>query len=75
MANVSTVPGYLGVIEDARHAVIIADTIGYPVMIKASAGGEALAGCENDQDRDQPTHRKHGFRHETKMITPFCGGG
>jgi len=38
-ANVSTVPGYLGVIEDARHAVKIADTIGYPVMIKASAGG------------------------------------
>jgi propionyl-CoA carboxylase alpha chain len=38
-ANVSTVPGYLGVIEDAKHAVKIADEIGYPVMIKASAGG------------------------------------
>src|SRR5947208_11850172 len=38
-ANVSTVPGFLGVIEDEKHAVKIADGIGYPVMIKASAGG------------------------------------
>ncbi|WP_448044080.1 acetyl-CoA carboxylase biotin carboxylase subunit [Bradyrhizobium liaoningense] len=38
-ADVSTVPGFLGVIEDAKHAVRIADAIGYPVMIKASAGG------------------------------------
>ncbi len=38
-ANVSTVPGHLGVIQDADAAVKIADEIGYPVMIKASAGG------------------------------------
>ncbi len=38
-AKVSTVPGHLGVIEDAKHAVKIAEQIGYPVMIKASAGG------------------------------------
>ena len=38
-AMVSTVPGYLGVIEDASHAERIAAEIGYPVMIKASAGG------------------------------------
>ena len=38
-ANVSTVPGFLGVIEDETHAAKIADEIGYPVMIKASAGG------------------------------------
>ncbi len=38
-AKVSTVPGYLGVIEDEKHAAKIADEIGYPVMIKASAGG------------------------------------
>ena len=38
-AKVSTVPGYLGVIESPEHAVKIADEIGYPVMIKASAGG------------------------------------
>ncbi len=38
-ANVSTVPGYLGEIADAAEAARIADEIGYPVMIKASAGG------------------------------------
>ncbi|HZA02146.1 MAG TPA: biotin carboxylase N-terminal domain-containing protein, partial [Hyphomicrobiaceae bacterium] len=38
-AKVSTVPGYLGEIADARDAVRIAQEIGYPVMIKASAGG------------------------------------
>jgi propionyl-CoA carboxylase alpha chain len=38
-ANVSTVPGFLGVIESPEHAVQISDEIGYPVMIKASAGG------------------------------------
>ena len=38
-AKVSTVPGFLGEIADAKHAVKIAGEIGYPVMIKASAGG------------------------------------
>src|SRR4029078_3917645 len=38
-AKVSTVPGYLGEISDAKHAVKIAAEIGYPVMIKACAGG------------------------------------
>ncbi|MEO0937950.1 MAG: acetyl/propionyl/methylcrotonyl-CoA carboxylase subunit alpha [Pseudomonadota bacterium] len=38
-ANVSTVPGYMGLIEDADEAVKISAQIGYPVMIKASAGG------------------------------------
>ncbi len=38
-AGVSVVPGYLGTIATAEEAVRIADEIGYPVMIKASAGG------------------------------------
>ncbi|WP_435229876.1 biotin carboxylase N-terminal domain-containing protein [Pseudopelagicola sp. nBUS_20] len=38
-ADVSTVPGYMGLIEDANEAVKISNQIGYPVMIKASAGG------------------------------------
>ena len=38
-ANVSIVPGYMGEIKDAAHAVKISNEIGYPVMIKASAGG------------------------------------
>ena len=38
-AKVSTVPGHLGIIDDADHAERIAAEIGYPIMIKASAGG------------------------------------
>jgi propionyl-CoA carboxylase alpha chain len=38
-AKVSTVPGHLGVIDSDRRAIEIAEQIGYPVMIKASAGG------------------------------------
>lgn len=38
-AGVSTVPGYMGLIADAEEAVKISGEIGYPVMIKASAGG------------------------------------
>ncbi|MBV2360480.1 acetyl/propionyl/methylcrotonyl-CoA carboxylase subunit alpha [Thalassococcus sp. CAU 1522] len=38
-AKVSTVPGYMGLIGDADEAVKISNDIGYPVMIKASAGG------------------------------------
>ncbi|GAA0578797.1 acetyl/propionyl/methylcrotonyl-CoA carboxylase subunit alpha [Caenispirillum bisanense] len=38
-AGVSTVPGYMGVIKDSAEAVKIAEEIGFPVMIKASAGG------------------------------------
>ena len=38
-AGVSTVPGHMGLIDDAKAAVRISNEIGYPVMIKASAGG------------------------------------
>jgi propionyl-CoA carboxylase alpha chain len=38
-ANVNVVPGYLGVIQNGEEAVKIANEIGYPVMLKASAGG------------------------------------
>jgi propionyl-CoA carboxylase alpha chain len=38
-ANISTVPGHLGAIADETQAAKIAVGIGYPVMIKASAGG------------------------------------
>jgi len=38
-AKVSTVPGNLGVIENEVEAIRVAEEIGYPVMIKASAGG------------------------------------
>jgi len=38
-AGVSTVPGHMGLIETPEEAVRIANEIGYPIMIKASAGG------------------------------------
>jgi propionyl-CoA carboxylase alpha chain len=38
-ANVSTIPGYDGVVESPAHAIELANKIGYPVMVKASAGG------------------------------------
>ena len=38
-AGVSTVPGHMGLIEDADEAIRISGEIGYPVMLKASAGG------------------------------------
>jgi propionyl-CoA carboxylase alpha chain len=38
-AGVSCVPGFIGEIEGVDHAIQISEEIGYPVMIKASAGG------------------------------------
>ena len=51
-AGVTTVPGYMGLIEDADEAVKIAGQIGYPVMIKASAGGggKGMRVAYNDQE-------------------------
>jgi propionyl-CoA carboxylase alpha chain len=51
-ANVSTVPGYMGLIADADEAVKISNQVGYPVMIKASAGGggKGMRIAWNDQE-------------------------
>ena len=51
-AGVNTVPGYMGLIEDADEAVKISNEIGYPVMIKASAGGggKGMRIAWNDQE-------------------------
>ena len=38
-AGVSVVPGYMGKIKDAAHAAKVAEEIGFPVMLKAAAGG------------------------------------
>lgn len=38
-AGVNIVPGFMGIIDDADEAVKISNEVGYPVMIKASAGG------------------------------------
>ncbi|CAN7437387.1 acetyl/propionyl/methylcrotonyl-CoA carboxylase subunit alpha [Rhizobium sp. LjRoot30] len=51
-AGVSTVPGHMGLIADADEAVKISAEIGYPVMIKASAGGggKGMRIAWNDQE-------------------------
>jgi propionyl-CoA carboxylase alpha chain len=51
-ANVNTIPGYNDAIETAEQAVAIAKDIGYPVMIKASAGGggKGLRVAFNDKE-------------------------
>ena len=56
-AGVSTVPGYLAAIPNADEAVKIANKVGYPVMIKASAGGggKGMRIAYND------TEAKEGF--------------
>ena len=38
-AQVNGIPGFDGVVEDQDHCVKLSNDIGYPVMIKASAGG------------------------------------
>jgi propionyl-CoA carboxylase alpha chain len=38
-AGVNTVPGYMGIINSAEEGVVIATKIGFPVMVKAAAGG------------------------------------
>jgi propionyl-CoA carboxylase alpha chain len=51
-AGVSTIPGYTDPIESVEAAVAIAREIGYPVMIKASAGGggKGLRVAYNDEE-------------------------
>ncbi|CAM5790119.1 acetyl-CoA carboxylase biotin carboxylase subunit [Ottowia pentelensis] len=51
-ARVSTIPGHNAAIDSPEHAVEIAKGIGYPVMIKASAGGggKGLRVAFNDQE-------------------------
>ena len=51
-AGVSCVPGHMGLIEDADEAVKISKKVGYPVMIKASAGGggKGMRIAYNDQE-------------------------
>ncbi len=57
-AKVSTVPGHMDLIEDAEEAVRISADIGYPVMIKASAGGggKGMRVAWNDEEA------REGFR-------------
>ncbi len=54
-AGVSTVPGHMGLIKDTAEAVKISNEIGYPVMIKASAGGggKGIRVASNDKEVEE----------------------
>ncbi len=70
-AGVSTVPGYTDIIDGPDHAVKIARDIGYPVMLKASAGGggKGMRVVGNDEEcRD-------GFERATNEAVSSFGDG
>ena len=70
-AGVSTIPGYTDVIDGPEHAVKIARDIGYPVMLKASAGGggKGMRVVRNDDEcRD-------GFQRATNEAVSSFGDG
>ena len=70
-AGVSTIPGYTDVIDGPEHAVKVARDIGYPVMLKASAGGggKGMRVVRNDDEcRD-------GFQRATNEAVSGFGDG
>lgn len=77
-AGVSTVPGHMGLIEDADEAVKISKEIGYPVMIKASAGGggKGMRIAWNDEDaregfQSSKNEAKNSFGDDRIFIEKF----
>ncbi|TDQ83812.1 biotin carboxyl carrier protein /biotin carboxylase [Dongia mobilis] len=77
-AGVNMVPGFLDVIKDADHAVKIAREIGYPVMIKASAGGggKGMRVAYNDAEardgfRSATAEAKSSFADDRVFIEKF----
>ena len=80
-AGVSVVPGFIGEINDTDHAVEIAGGIGYPVMMKASAGGGGkgmrLAYSEKDVRETFDSVRREGkasFGDDRVFIEKFVEG-
>nr|XP_057912634.1 propionyl-CoA carboxylase alpha chain, mitochondrial [Doryrhamphus excisus] len=68
-AKVNTIPGFDGVVETAEEAVKIAQNIGYPVMIKASAGGggKGMRIAWNDEET------REGFRFSSQEAASSFG--
>ncbi|XP_034537870.1 propionyl-CoA carboxylase alpha chain, mitochondrial [Notolabrus celidotus] len=68
-AKVNTIPGFDGVVETAEDAVKIAQDIGYPVMIKASAGGggKGMRIAWNDEET------RDGFRFSSQEAASSFG--
>ncbi|UCH72725.1 MAG: acetyl-CoA carboxylase biotin carboxylase subunit [Rhodospirillales bacterium] len=77
-AGVNTIPGHLGIIADDEEAVKIAGKIGYPVMIKASAGGggKGMRIARNDEEaaagfRSAVSEAKSSFADDRVFIEKF----
>jgi propionyl-CoA carboxylase alpha chain len=70
-AGVNTIPGHAEVIKDAEHAVSVAADIGYPVMLKASAGGGGK-GMRVVRDDDEC---RDGFARATSEAVSSFGDG
>jgi len=77
-AGVNTIPGHLGVIPDEKEAVKIAREIGYPVMIKASAGGggKGMRIARNDKEaaegfRSAVSEAKSSFADDRVFVEKF----
>jgi propionyl-CoA carboxylase alpha chain len=77
-AGVSCVPGHIGEIDDTAHALKISAEIGYPVMLKASAGGGGkgirVAWNEKDVEEGFPAVRaeaKNAFGDDRIFIEKF----
>src|SRR5882757_2014320 len=68
-AGVTMVPGFLDVIKDAEHCVKVSREIGYPVMVKASAGGggKGMRIAHNDEEA------REGFRSATNEAKASFG--
>jgi propionyl-CoA carboxylase alpha chain len=70
-AGVTTIPGHLGIVGDADEAVRIAEDIGYPVMIKAAAGGGGK-GMRVAQDAGE---MREGFARAASEASSSFGDG
>lgn len=77
-AGVHTIPGFDGVVSDIGHAKHIASEIGYPIMIKASAGGggKGMRIAWNDEDVERnfkiaATESKASFGDDRLLIEKY----
>jgi acetyl-CoA carboxylase biotin carboxylase subunit len=81
-AKVSTVPGSEGAVEDEKVAIKIADEIGYPVIIKAAAGGggRGMRVAHNDVSlraglKQARAEAENAFKDSTVYIEKFVEFG
>ncbi|KAF2070617.1 hypothetical protein CYY_008074 [Polysphondylium violaceum] len=81
-AGVHVVPGFIGEVDGMDHVIKIANEIGYPVMVKASAGGggKGMRICRNDEDvkigfRLSKQEAKSSFGDDRMLIEKYIEDG